>query len=185
MPSREETLVCPTHPVRAKEQPQRAGLLALGSVPSSAFPDWSSGLMAKARRSQLRGQPRAVALPFYGSATSGFPFHPIAGNLLCNWSLDRCAGRCNAFQTAGPSGVGDPLQKGGMVGAARIELATPAMSTQCSTTELRAPTKRRSGRLKEGWPACQRLSQSSMIKACRGRRAVSLAALRRVDGSAS
>ena len=29
-------------------------------------------------------------------------------------------------------------KKGKMVGVARIELATPAMSTQCSTTELYA-----------------------------------------------
>lgn len=34
-----------------------------------------------------------------------------------------------------------------MVGVARIELATPAMSTQCSTTELHAHTLvRRTGR---------------------------------------
>jgi hypothetical protein len=37
------------------------------------------------------------------------------------------------------TGVDLPLEiKGKMVGVARIELATPAMSTQCSTTELHA-----------------------------------------------
>ncbi len=33
-------------------------------------------------------------------------------------------------------------QRGEMVGVARIELATPAMSTQCSTTELYAHAAR-------------------------------------------
>jgi hypothetical protein len=36
-----------------------------------------------------------------------------------------------------------------MVGVARIELATPAMSTQCSTTELYAHTARA---LTGAWP---------------------------------
>src|SRR3546814_10195131 len=43
-----------------------------------------------------------------------------------------------------------------MVGVARIELATPAMSTQCSTTELHAHTFRGDAPLKglhAGWQA--------------------------------
>src|SRR3712207_737016 len=49
-------------------------------------------------------------------------------------------------------------EKGKMVGVARIELATPAMSTQCSTTELHAhcdgylvkPSPGRNPTLREG-----------------------------------
>ncbi len=40
-----------------------------------------------------------------------------------------------------------------MVGVARIELATPAMSTQCSTTELYAHTFRTMVFGSEAWSA--------------------------------
>src|SRR5262249_59914350 len=45
----------PRHPARRASE-STAGLLARGSPPVTAFPDASSGVVARARRLQLRGQ---------------------------------------------------------------------------------------------------------------------------------
>lgn len=58
----------------------------------------------------------------------------FAGQILGTEGVERC--RLDIKKPRQPIKVAGFL----MVGVARIELATPAMSTQCSTTELHAHT---------------------------------------------